>query len=46
MSYRQILYQIVVGTKNRESAISEAYSHEIVKRLIRIRRDCDWDIAS
>jgi len=36
MSYRQILYQIVFGTKNRESTISESYSEELYKYI--------WDI--
>lgn len=33
MSYRQLLYQIVFGTKNRESTISESYSDELYKYI-------------
>ena len=31
MSYRQILYQIVFGTKNREFTIADAHSEELYK---------------
>jgi REP element-mobilizing transposase RayT len=33
MSYRQIFYQIVFGTKNREETITEAYCEELYKYI-------------
>ncbi len=33
MSYRQILYQIVFGTKNREATIAESHSEELYKYI-------------
>jgi putative transposase len=33
MSYRQIFYQIVFGTKNREATITEAHSEELYKYI-------------
>ena len=33
MSYRQIYYQIVFGTKNREATITEAYCEELYKYI-------------
>ncbi len=32
-SYKQIFYQIVFGTKNREATISEQYEHELYKYI-------------
>ncbi len=33
MSYRQIFYQVVFGTKNREAAIAEAHCNELYKYI-------------
>jgi len=33
MSYRQIFYQIIFGTKNRESTIVDAHSNELYKYI-------------
>jgi putative transposase len=33
MAYRQIYYQIVFGTRNREATISEAYCEELYKYI-------------
>ena len=33
MSYRQILYQIVFGTKNREATINETHCNELYKYI-------------
>jgi putative transposase len=33
MSYRQILYQIVFGTRNREATISESHCEELYKYI-------------
>lgn len=33
MSYRQIFYQIIFGTKNREFTIAESYSEELYKYI-------------
>ncbi len=42
MSYRQILYQIVFGTKGREATITEAYCEELYKYIWGVikKRNC------